>query len=182
MPGKTEPWLTPVSRMIATRSGGDAHGATASTASTGSNGSTASNGSNGSNANSTSGPTLTTTPIQAGGVDTISAVLMTANANPFLVGMFMLLLNLGGRFLTLELSKKQEAFLQAPWVRPLIFFTVVFVATRNLAAAFWVTLAFFFVIWVVANENSPFCMIPSWCGHDTEKAKDNYLKNIQTLF
>lgn len=95
----------------------------------------------------------------------------------------MLLLNLGGRFLSLELTKKQEAFLQAPWVRPVIFFTVIFIATRNIVAAFWVTLLFFFVIWVIANENSPFCMIPSWCGDakEGEVAKDVYEANIATL-
>lgn len=76
--------------------------------------------------------------------------------------MFMLLLNLGGRFLSLELTKKQEEFLQASWLRPLLFFTVVYIATRNLVAAFWTTLLFFFVIWVAANEHSPFCLIPSW--------------------
>lgn len=119
---------------------------------------------------------------QMGGMDTISSTIMMMNANPYMVGMFMLLLNLGGRFLALELTKKQEAFLQAPWLRPILFFTVIFVATRNLAAAFWVTCLFFFLIWVVANENSPFCMIPSWCGHKTEEETQNYLKNIQTLF
>jgi hypothetical protein len=119
---------------------------------------------------------------QMGGMDTISSTIMMMNANPYMVGMFMLLLNLGGRFLALELTKKQEAFLQAAWLRPVLFFTVIFVATRNLAAAFWVTCLFFFLIWVVANENSPFCMIPSWCGHKTEEEKQNYLKNIQTLF
>ena len=116
-----------------------------------------------------------------GGVDPMSMAIMTINSNPFIIGTFMLLLNLGGRFLTLELTKKQEAFLQASWIRPLIFFTVVFIATRNIAAAFWVTLFFFFIIWVVANENSSFCMIPSWCGHDLEKGKENYLKNVQNL-
>ena len=112
----------------------------------------------------------------------MSSTLMMMSANPYMVGMFMLLLNLGGRFLALELTKKQEAFLQAPWLRPVLFFTVIFVATRNLAAAFWVTCLFFFLIWVVANENSPFCMIPSWCGHKTEEEKTNYMKNIQKLF
>lgn len=120
-------------------------------------------------------------PPQMGGVDPMSMAIMTINSNPFIIGTFMLLLNLGGRFLTLELTKKQEAFLQASWIRPLIFFTVVFIATRNIAAAFWVTLFFFFIIWVVANENSSFCMIPSWCGHDLEKGKENYLKNVQNL-
>jgi hypothetical protein len=106
---------------------------------------------------------------------------MHLNQNPFVIGSFMLLLNLGGRFLALELTKKQEEFLQAPWIRPIIFFTVVFIATRNVAVAFWVSLIFFFIIWVVANEKSPYCMIPSWCGHDTESAKNNYETNCKKL-
>jgi hypothetical protein len=118
---------------------------------------------------------------QSGGLDPISAAISSMNTNPYLVGIFMLLLNLGGRFLSLELTKKQEAFLQSPWVRPLIFFTVIFIATRNLVAAFWVTLLFFFIIWVVANENSPFCMVPSWCGHNTEAESETYTQNVQKL-
>jgi hypothetical protein len=127
-------------------------------------------------------PGMSVPPPMVGGMDPVSNTIMWLNTNPYLVGMLMLLLNLGGRFLALELTKKQEAFLQAEWVRPLIFFTVIFVATRNLVAAFWVTLLFFFVIWVVANENSPFCMIPSWCGHDTQTAAQTYESNISALF
>jgi len=118
-------------------------------------------------------------PPQMGGMDPLSNTIMMVNTNPYIIGMLMLLLNLGGRFLSLELTKKQEAFLQAPWIRPIIFFTVVFMATRNAVVAFWLTLALFFLIWVVANEHSPFCMIPEWCHkeHATEKA--NYLNNIK---
>lgn len=116
-----------------------------------------------------------------GSIDPFSSTIMWLNTNPYLVGMLMLLLNLGGRFLTLELTKKQEAFLQGPWVRPLIFFTVIFMATRNLVAAFWVTLLFFFIIWVAANENSPFCMIPNWCGHDVKTPAEIYDANVRAL-
>jgi hypothetical protein len=119
-------------------------------------------------------------PPQSAG-DPITSTIMAVNSNPYLIGIFMLLLNLGGRFLSLELTKKQEALLQQPWIRPLIFFTVIFMATRNVVAAFWVTMLFFFVIWVVANENSPFCMIPSWCGHNIEEQKQTYLDNVQHL-
>ena len=118
---------------------------------------------------------------QMGGVDPISQVILSLNSNPYLVGSMILLLNLGGRFLSLELTKKQEEFFQQPWIRPLIFFTVIFIATRNLVVAFWVTVIFFFIIWVVANEHSPFCMIPTWCGHNTESEQLNYLKNILKL-
>ena len=118
---------------------------------------------------------------QAGGVDPISQIIMSLNSNPYLVGSMILLLNLGGRFLSLELTKKQEQFLQQAWIRPLIFFTVIFIATRNLVVALWVTIVFFIIIWVVANENSAFCMIPSWCGHNTEIEQMNYLKNIMKV-
>jgi hypothetical protein len=114
-------------------------------------------------------------------MDPLSNTIMWLNTNPYLVGMLMLLLNLGGRFLALELTKKQEAFLQGTWIRPFIFFTVIFVATRNLVAAFWITLLFFFIIWVAANENSPFCMIPSWCGHDNKTPGIVYEANISAL-
>lgn len=119
-------------------------------------------------------------PQMGASMDPISSTILSLNANPYIIGMFMLLLNLGGRFLALELTKKQEAFLQSTWIRPLIFFTVIFIATRNLVAAFWVTLLFFFIIWVVANENSPFCMIPSWCETPNEAAKQ-YEKNVEKL-
>jgi len=123
-----------------------------------------------------------TMPMQSGGIDPLSAAIMTLNTNPYIIGMFMILMNLGGRFLSLELTKKQEATLQSSWIRPLIFFTVVFMATRNVVVAFWITLLLFFVIWVVANENSPFCMIPDWCGDAGNKEKANYLNNIKRVF
>jgi hypothetical protein len=119
--------------------------------------------------------------VQYGGMDTLSQLIMSLNANPYIIGIMMLFLNLGGRFLALELTKKQEEFLQQRWVRPLLFFTVIFIATRNLAAAFWITVFFFFFIWVAANEHSPFCMIPSWCGDTSNTESDTYINNIKKL-
>jgi hypothetical protein len=130
-------------------------------------------------------PNLPSMPlVQPGGsIDVLSATIQTLNSNPYLIGILMLLLNLGGRFLSLELTKKQEEFLQQRWLRPLLFFTVIFIATRNLAVAFWVTLLFFFVIWVLANEKSPFCLIPSWKeGGDANNQKSSiYEQNITQL-
>ncbi len=118
---------------------------------------------------------------QGGSLDPLSVMIMTLNANPYMIGTLMLVLNLGGRFLSLELTKKQEAFLQAAWVRPFIFFTLIFIATRNIVAAFWVTILFFFIIWVVVNENSKFCMIPSWCDPTTVEKHATYETNVGKL-
>ena len=121
-------------------------------------------------------------PFTGGVLDPLSQAITFVNTNPYIIGCFMLILNLGGRFLSLELTKKQEEFLAAPWMRPALFFTVIFIATRNLAAAFWVSLLFFSIIWVVANENSPYCLIPSWCGHNIENEKKVYEENVKKFF
>lgn len=126
------------------------------------------------------GPIPASPPPQSAG-DPIHSTILAMNTNPYIIGSLMLLLNLGGRFLSLELTKKQEAILQGPWIRPIIFFTVIFMATRNVVAAFWVTVLFFFFIWVVANENSPFCMIPSWCGHNVDEQHKQYRENVEKM-
>jgi len=120
-------------------------------------------------------------PLTGGTMDPISATILMFNTNPYLIGALMLLLNLGGRFLSLELTKKQEAFLQTPWIRPLIFFTVIFMATRNVVVAFWITTIFFFVVWVLANEKSSFCIIPGWCEKVPTPSHDTYKENVSNL-
>ena len=121
--------------------------------------------------------------VDGGTLDFLSMAIHTLNTNPYFIGVLMLLLNLGGRFLSMELTQKQEEFLQQRWLRPVIFFTVIFIATRNLAVAFWITLGLFLVLWILANEQSPFCMIPSWrqTGLDPVKKEEQYEKNMNLI-
>ena len=111
-------------------------------------------------------------------VDPLSSTLAVLNSNPYLIGVFYLFLNLGGRFLSLELTKRQEWFLSQAYVRPFILFSVMFISTRNLAVAFWTTTGILAVLWVFANENSAFCLIPGW----KEKVPEvNYDANMTAL-
>jgi len=115
-------------------------------------------------------------------IDIMSQTLLTMSANPYIIGAFYLLMNLGGRYLSLELTKKQEAFLQWPVLRPFLLFAVLFIATRNVVVAVVGTFVVFFILWVAANEHSPYCMIPHWCGHDLEKDATQYTENVKKLF
>ncbi len=85
-------------------------------------------------------------------------VIMGLNTNPYFIGTMMLLLNLGGRFIAMEMSKGQETFFQNPWVRRLLLFTVVFVGTRNVIVAFWMSLVIILLIGYLFNENSSLCL------------------------
>lgn len=87
--------------------------------------------------------------------------VMAVNANPYFIGLMMLALNLGGRFIGLELTRAQETFLQNVWVRRLLIFVVLFMGTRNILVAFWMWLAVVFLLGYVLNENSSMCIFGS---------------------
>ncbi len=91
-------------------------------------------------------------------INPIDGFLQIFNSNPYFIGIMMLILNLGGRFISLEVTKKQEQFLQLPWVRRGLIFTVLFVATRNIWVAFWATLTVIIFLGYLFNENSALCI------------------------
>ena len=86
-------------------------------------------------------------------------VLMTSiNTNPYFIGLMMLLLNFGGRFLSLEISKEQEKFLSKPIVRRFFLFAVLFVATRNIVIAAGLAILVILLLGYLFNENSDLCL------------------------
>ena len=94
-------------------------------------------------------------------VSPLDSFLHVFNSNPYFIGIMMLVLNLGGRFISLEVTKKQEQFLQHPWVRRVLIFTVLFVATRNIWVAFWATVTVVLFLGYLFNENSSLCLFGS---------------------
>jgi len=91
-------------------------------------------------------------------VSPLDFFLQLFNTNPYFIGIMMLILNIGGRFISLEVTKKQEQFLQLPWVRRILIFTVLFVATRNILVAFWTTVIVILLLGYLFNENSALCI------------------------
>ena len=85
----------------------------------------------------------------------LDAAVMSLNSNPYFIGTMMLMLNLGGRFISMEVTKSQEQFFQNPWVRRLLIFTVIFVGTRNVLVAFWMTLIIILLIgYLIGREQT----------------------------
>ena len=94
-------------------------------------------------------------------ISPMDSFLQVFNTNPYFIGIMMLVLNLGGRFISLEVTKIQEQFLQHPLVRRLLIFTVFFVATRNIWVAFWLTITVVLFLGYLFNENSALCVFGS---------------------
>lgn len=79
-------------------------------------------------------------------------------SSPYMIGAAIFLLNIGGRFLPMEITKQQEVFMNQPWFRRLLIFVIFFVATRNLVIAGWLSLIMILCIGYLFNENSSLCL------------------------
>ena len=89
-----------------------------------------------------------------GPVNPLEAMINSVNTNGYLIGLSMLLLNLGGRHLAGSLTPEQDRFFQNPWVKRILLFFVIFMATRNVFTAIWLTLGVILIIGYLFNEHS----------------------------
>jgi hypothetical protein len=99
---------------------------------------------------------LTPPPVAAitGPLNPIEAIITGINTNTYFIGMSMILLNLGGRHLAPSLTAEQDKFFQNPWIRRAMLFVVIFVATRNVFTALWLSVGLVLAIGYLFNEHS----------------------------
>jgi hypothetical protein len=99
----------------------------------------------------------------------IDILVSSINSNPYFIGVMMLLLNLGGRFLSLEVTKGQEQFLSNPIIRRFLLFVVLFVATRNILVAAGMTVVIILLLGYLLNEHSDLFIFHSTATKKPEK-------------
>jgi len=91
--------------------------------------------------------------------DNFSNMFHDINTNPYVLGIAYILLNLGGRFMVLSVTPAQEAFLQNIIFRPLLLFAIMFIGTRNMVVAFWLTLVIMVALQYLLNEQSDWYLL-----------------------
>lgn len=101
-------------------------------------------------------PMMGSVPAEMGFINPLEMFINSLNTNPYFIGFMMLLLNLGGRFIGMEMSKEQEKTFQHPWIRKFFIFTVFFVATRNILVAAALTIVTLLLLAFLLNETSDF--------------------------
>jgi hypothetical protein len=89
-----------------------------------------------------------------GPLNPIDAAISGINTNTYFIGLSMLILNLGGRHLALSLTPEQDKFFQNPWIRRAMLFVVIFVATRNIFTALWMSIGIILAMGYLFNEHS----------------------------
>ena len=86
--------------------------------------------------------------------------LKSFNESKLLMGIIMLLLNVGSKYIELGFSKTQEQALRNGLGREILIFAIVFMGTHDLIIAILMTAAFVILSDYVFNEESKFCIIP----------------------
>ena len=83
----------------------------------------------------------------------------TLNQSKYFAGIMMIVLNLGSKYITMELSENQDELFKNKIIRRFLVFTVVFVATRDIFVSLIITGVFIILVSGLFNENSRFALV-----------------------
>jgi len=86
--------------------------------------------------------------------------VMTLNSNKFFSGIVMLILNIGSKYITINLSDSQEDYLKNNVSRQILIFAIVFIATKDIYISITLTAAFLVLSDHLFNEESRFYILP----------------------
>jgi hypothetical protein len=73
--------------------------------------------------------------------------------NKYFIGIFMIIINIGSRFIIEELTPKQKKYINNKFLRRLFVFCVFFMATKDLFASIVLTLMFVLCISHLFNDS-----------------------------
>ena len=92
--------------------------------------------------------------------------------NKLLIGIVAIFVNIGSRYIPINLTKNQEALLKNISTELLIF-SITLLMSRDLITAILLTAAFTIMVRYIFNENSKFCILPEEYRHVTQLVDTN---------
>ena len=86
--------------------------------------------------------------------------LATLAANKVFLGCAILVMNVGSRFVIMDVGRVHEKLLNNQVVKKVVIFCMFFVATRDIMTALILTFAFIILLEGLLNEHSRFSVLP----------------------
>jgi len=87
-------------------------------------------------------------------------LLDSINESKLFAGLMMIFLNIGSRYITIELSKSQKEYLTNSILRQVLVFAVAFIGTRDLIIALVLTAVFTILVDGLFHEDSKISVLP----------------------
>jgi len=105
----------------------------------------------------------------------IDTILLNLSNNKLFGGCIMLLTNIGGKYLIIDLPDNMEKlFSKYFFLRVLVLFSIFFMATRDIKSSILLSLLFLIVVKYFINEKSSFCLVSS--ENNNKITEDEYIK------
>jgi hypothetical protein len=86
--------------------------------------------------------------------------LNNINTSKLLIGITMIMLNVGSKYVDFKFTKGQEKLLREGLAREILIFAIVFMGTRDIMYAILLTAAFVILSEFAFNEKSKYCVVP----------------------
>lgn len=80
--------------------------------------------------------------------------LFTLNQNPVFLGICMIIMNIGSKFISADLSEYQTRICNTKIMKFFILFCMLFLTTRDVKTSFFIAIGFFVLLSGILNENS----------------------------
>jgi hypothetical protein len=93
-------------------------------------------------------------------MDIISNAINSLNSSTFFAGIMMICLNIGSRYIQLNLDESTESYIKYALTKEILVFTISWMATRNIYTALVLTAVFVVLADFVLNEKSNYCLLP----------------------
>jgi len=96
------------------------------------------------------------------------------NSNKYLLGISLLMLNIGSKYLIVDLSNSTQQLLKLKIIRRFTIFSIFFIGTRNVSTS--IILTGFFIIFSegLFNENSKYFILPKKMKDKKDISEDEY--------
>ena len=91
---------------------------------------------------------------------TLNSYLYSINESKILAALSLLLLNIGSKYIELNISDTQAEYMRNEIGREILIFAMIFVGTRDILLSFIVTAAFIILANTVFHEESKYCIMP----------------------
>jgi hypothetical protein len=106
--------------------------------------------------------------------DNVNSFFQSANSSKLLIGISMIIFNIGSKFLVIDMSKTQEQFFKNVLMRRITLFCIFFVATRDIFISLILTASFVILAYGLFNESSKFYILPKNSFYDNIFTKEEY--------
>jgi hypothetical protein len=87
-------------------------------------------------------------------------LIESINGSKLFVGLMMIFLNIGSRFITIDLSHTQKEYLTNSILRQVLIFAIAFIGTRDVIISLILTAVFTILVDGLFNEKSPIGILP----------------------